>query len=134
MNNLALMLWNQGRWVEAEKLQKKVLETSKVILGEDHPDTLTVMNNLALTLRDQGRGDEAEKLQKKVLETSKVILGEDHPGTLTAMGNLALTLRDQGRWVQAEKLQRNYAQPTAERNNEVDGVGPFSGSKRKDKT
>ncbi|KAI5788641.1 hypothetical protein FPQ18DRAFT_412067 [Pyronema domesticum] len=80
MNNLALTLRYQGRWVEAEKLQKKVLETSKVILGEDHPGTLTAMGNLALTLRDQGRWVQAEKLQRNVLETCKTFLGEDHPG------------------------------------------------------
>ena len=45
------------------------METRKIVLGPEHPDTLTSMNNLALTYGDQGRWAEAEKLQVQVMET-----------------------------------------------------------------
>ncbi|CAK7228781.1 hypothetical protein SEUCBS140593_007027 [Sporothrix eucalyptigena] len=102
--NLALTYWNQGRWEEAEKLFVQVMETQKIKLGADHPDTLTSMGNLALTYESQGRWEEAEKLFVQVMETQKIKLGADHPDTLTSMGNLALTYESQGRWEEAEKL------------------------------
>jgi hypothetical protein len=50
---------NQGRWKEAEELQVQVLETSKRVLTDEHPDTLISMHNLASTLQSQARHEEA---------------------------------------------------------------------------
>ncbi|KAI5787433.1 prion-inhibition and propagation-domain-containing protein [Pyronema domesticum] len=80
--------------IEGTDLQKKVLETRKVLFGEDRPDTLDAMYDLANTLQDQGRLGEAKKILKKALETLKVLIGEDHPDTLTDMHNLAYTYYD----------------------------------------
>jgi hypothetical protein len=33
------------------------METSKRVLGEEHPDTLTSMSNLAFTLKSQNRDE-----------------------------------------------------------------------------
>ena len=49
MDNLALTFWNQGRWMETEKLLVQVMEKSKTALGPEHPDTLTSMWNLSGT-------------------------------------------------------------------------------------
>jgi hypothetical protein len=49
MGNLALTYWNQGRWKEAEELQVQVMQMSKRMLTDKHPDTLTSMANLAAT-------------------------------------------------------------------------------------
>ncbi|KAJ5144433.1 hypothetical protein N7476_004949 [Penicillium atrosanguineum] len=43
IRNLASTYRKQGRWKEAEQLEVQVMETSKTKLGEDHPDTLTIM-------------------------------------------------------------------------------------------
>jgi len=48
MNNLALTFADQGRWKEAEELGVQVVETSKRVQGEEHPDTLTNISNLVL--------------------------------------------------------------------------------------
>src|SRR3984957_10194764 len=93
-----------GRWKEAEKLSVLVMETSKRVLGEEHPDTLTSMSNLALTYWNQGRWKEAEVLHVSVMETRKRVIGEEHPYTLTSMCNLTLTYQSQGRWKEAEVL------------------------------
>jgi len=103
-SNVATYLWHQGRWSEAEELVVQVLETSKRMLGVEHPDTLTSMANLASTYQEQGRWTEAEKLEVDVLETSTRVLGVEHPDTLTRMANLASTYHNQGRWTEAEKL------------------------------
>ncbi|KAM4066732.1 tetratricopeptide repeat domain-containing protein [Hirsutella rhossiliensis] len=105
MANLAVTYGDQGRWKEAEPLEVQVMEMSKRVLGEEHPDTLSSMANLAATYRDQGRWKEAEPLEVQVMEMSKRLLGEENPDTLSSMANLAATYRDQGRWKEAEPLQ-----------------------------
>ncbi|KAJ5090876.1 hypothetical protein N7532_009560 [Penicillium argentinense] len=95
----------RGRWEEAEQLNVQVMESRKMKLGVDHPDTLTSMANLASTYWNQGRWEEAEQLNVQVMESRKMKLGVGHPSTLTSMANLASTYRNQGRWEEAEQLQ-----------------------------
>jgi tetratricopeptide (TPR) repeat protein len=90
------VLWEEGRWNEAAELYVKVLEASRRVLGEEHPDTISAMANLAVTYRDQGRWKEAEELQVKVVEASRRVVGEEHPDTIRAMADLAHTKRDLG--------------------------------------
>src|SRR3984957_5161987 len=104
-NRLQLVYVDSGRWQEAEKLQIMVMETTKRVLGEEHPHTLAGIANLASTYGHQGRWKEAEVLHVLVMETTKRVLGEEHPDTLTGMDNLAATYRNQGRWNEAEVLQ-----------------------------
>jgi len=61
----------------------KPLETTKRVLGQEHPDTLTTMNNLAFTYNSQGRWKEAEELQVQVIATRKLVQGKEHPDTWT---------------------------------------------------
>jgi hypothetical protein len=44
------------------------METSKRVLGAEHPSTLTATENLASTCWNQGRWNEAEALQVVVPE------------------------------------------------------------------
>ncbi|KAM3435587.1 hypothetical protein NHJ13734_005490, partial [Beauveria thailandica] len=105
LGNLALTYGRQGRWVEAERLEVQVMETSKTNLGADHLDTLVSMGNLALTYRNQGRLEEAERLDMQALEMKTTKLGADHPSTLTSMNNIAATYWNQGRLEEAERLE-----------------------------
>ncbi|KAJ5365223.1 kinesin light chain [Penicillium concentricum] len=90
-----------------EPLQIQATETSKLKLGEDHPDALTRMGNLAWTYKEQCRWEEAEPLQIGVMESSKRKLGEDHPDMLTGMSNLAFTWEHSGNVVEAINLLRD---------------------------
>jgi hypothetical protein len=47
MANLASTYRNQGRWKEAEVLEVDVVEISKRVLGEGHPDTGSTVTTLA---------------------------------------------------------------------------------------
>jgi len=60
------------------------METSKRVLGVEHPDTLTVMNNLAHTWKSQGRNVEALELMKACLLLRTQNLGVDHPDTISS--------------------------------------------------
>ena len=94
----------RGAYGLAETLYRHVLEITRRVLGDEHPDTLGSMNNLAETLRAQGDLDGARRIQEQVLETRRRILGDDHPDTLASMNNLALTLSHQGDLAGARKI------------------------------
>lgn len=74
LNNLAILLKNQGDYERALEIQEKVL-------GEEHPDTATSLNNLANLLSDQGDYEGAKSLYERALEIREKILGEEHPYT-----------------------------------------------------
>jgi tetratricopeptide (TPR) repeat protein len=101
----AIALYEDGRYEEAEELEVQVMQTRKRVLGDDHPDTLTIMGSLAATYMSQGRWKEAEELEVQVMETRKRVFGDGHPQMLTSIANLAATYRNQGRWKEAEELQ-----------------------------
>src|SRR5208282_6860965 len=72
---IGLFLLHDGKYKQAEVLCEKSYKTYRTMLGERHPDTLTVMANLASTYWNQGRWDEAVVLDERVLEASKEVLG-----------------------------------------------------------
>jgi tetratricopeptide (TPR) repeat protein len=102
---VAWCLYHEGRYKEAESWCLQVIEIRKIVLGKEHPDTLTGIANLAATYANQGRWKEAEELEVQVIETRKAVLGEEHPDTLIGIANLASTYVNQGRWKEAEELQ-----------------------------
>jgi Tetratricopeptide repeat len=56
-------------------MEVQVMETSRRMLGEEHPETLTSMNNLAFTLKEQGRKGEAIKLMAECVQLCNQALG-----------------------------------------------------------
>lgn len=50
------------------------METSKRVLGEEHPDTLTTMNSLASTWKEMGRDSEVIKLMEECVQLRKADL------------------------------------------------------------
>ncbi|KAI1672676.1 TPR-12 multi-domain protein [Pyrenophora tritici-repentis] len=105
VSRCATTLSSDGRYEEAEELEVQVMHTSKRVLDDEHPYTLTSIANLAATYRNQGRWKEAEELEVQVMQASKRVLSDEHPDTLTSMGNLASTYKNQGRWREAEELE-----------------------------
>jgi Flp pilus assembly protein TadD len=97
MQNLAVTMHNQGDLDEARRLLEQVLAARRLVLGEEHPDTLTAMQNLAVALHNQGDLEEARKLQRQVLAILRRVLGEEHPTTLAAMNCLAQMKQDHHR-------------------------------------
>jgi tetratricopeptide (TPR) repeat protein len=106
MNNLALVLSDQGKYERAEETQRQVLGLCETVLGKEHPHTLTSMDNLAVVLGSQGKYEEAEEIYRQALRLEETVLGKEHPSTLTSMNNLALVLSSQGKYEQAEEMYR----------------------------
>lgn len=103
--HLAAIYGIQGQYAKAEKLELKVVDESKRLLGEDHPDTLLAMRDLAVTYGCLDRPDEAKPLHQHVLKVRKRILGDDHPETLISMSDLAVTYCQQDPLKNASKVE-----------------------------
>ena len=108
----AIYLDAYGLYRKAANWNERIWDQKKIILGEEHPSTLSSMANLASTYRNQGRWKEAEELEVRVMETRKRVLGEEYPDTLTSMANLAAIYRNQGRWKEAEELEVRVMETT----------------------
>jgi tetratricopeptide (TPR) repeat protein len=104
---LAYALRNDGKWNEAEILEREVLAKRQRVLGLEHPDTIDASASLASTLLHQGKWKEAEVLHREVLARSQRVLGPEHPDTIHASADLASTLQHQGKWSEAEVLERD---------------------------
>jgi hypothetical protein len=104
--NLALCRCSDGRFADAEWIQREALGVQRRLQGEEHPDTLTTASNLAQSLSKQGKHGDAERIQREVLGVERRVLGEEHPSTLATAGNLALSLSNQGKHGDAERIQR----------------------------
>ena len=106
MNNLAVVLSDQGKYEQAEDMSRQALGLRETVLGKEHPSTLTSMNNLASVLSNQGKYEQAEEMHRQALRLSEMVLGKEHPSTLTSMNNLASVLSNQGIYEQAEEMHR----------------------------
>ena len=63
-------------------------DKTRMMLGKEHPSTLTSMNNLATVLTRQGKYEQVEEIFRQTLELEEAVLGKEHPPTLTSMNNL----------------------------------------------
>ena len=106
MQVMGTVYMNLGLYPQAEPLLKESLETRRRLLGEEHPDTLSVAQDMASLLDLAGHYPEAEALNRQVLEARTRTLGPDHPDTLTTMNALANNYGRQRRYEDAEKLHR----------------------------
>jgi tetratricopeptide (TPR) repeat protein len=100
----------QGKYDDAEKLNRRVLEETEKELDAQHPLILMSVGNLASVLESQGKYDEAEELNRRALKGWEMSLGVQHPDTLGSASNLAYVLRFKGKYDEAETLSRRAVQ------------------------
>jgi hypothetical protein len=81
-NNLASSLRGQGKYAEAEQMEREILDVRRRVLGPEHPHTLKKMSNLGCSLHGQGKHAEAEQMQRELLDVQRRVLGPEHPETL----------------------------------------------------
>ncbi|KAF5667624.1 hypothetical protein FHETE_5682 [Fusarium heterosporum] len=79
----------QGRYLEAEGLQREGLKIRSDLLGEEHIETKVLALDLSRSLRYQQKSEEAERLNVAVLQTWRRLYGEEDHKTLDAMRKLA---------------------------------------------
>jgi tetratricopeptide (TPR) repeat protein len=106
LNNLALLLQDQGELAEARPLCERALAIRQKALGREHPDTAQSLNNLATLLKAQGDLAAARPLYERALAIDEKALGPEHPNTATDLNNLALLLQAQGDLAGARRLYK----------------------------
>ena len=112
--NVANILRDLGRFLEAKALDEAVLSEQRERLGADHPFTLMTAGSLAADFRALGRYREALSLDQLTYRAWTELYGEDYERTLAAARNLALSFLLTGDMAGALRLDlatldRNHA-------------------------
>ncbi len=79
LNDIATILYQQGRYSKAIQAGKESLKVAENTFGPGHANVATAMNNLALLYSEQGKYAEAEPLYKQALEICKKTLASTIP-------------------------------------------------------
>lgn len=79
MSNMAVVLSDQEKYAEAEKMHRETLALREKVLGKEHPDTLTSVYGLAYTLYQQEQYKEALSLNHMAWIGYQENLGAAHP-------------------------------------------------------
>ncbi|MFI9014077.1 tetratricopeptide repeat protein, partial [Streptomyces griseus] len=82
LDDLAGVLDDAGAASEELLLRRHVLDVETLVLGTDHPHTLTSRNNLANTLHSLGEHRQAADLYRQTLADRERVQGPDDPSTL----------------------------------------------------
>jgi serine/threonine protein kinase len=106
MAELAATLHEEGRQVEAEKLERETFALRRKVLGPRDKATLASMVNLASTLSSEGHFSDAEIMQREALFLLRQTRGPENEDTLTCMSNLANTLSSEHKYAAADPLRR----------------------------
>src|SRR5258708_8689225 len=97
VDNLALLLSNEGKYGEAESLYRRALDIRENALGERHPEMATSLDNLALLLSNEGKYGEAESLYRRAFACCGKSVGERQPEMAHRLDKLSVLPKHQ-RW------------------------------------
>jgi tetratricopeptide (TPR) repeat protein len=110
LNLLAVVYRAQGKYAEAERLQRHALAIREKILDRNHPEIAETLANLALVLDKQGKYGEAEGLYQRALAIREKVFGSSSPNVAHTLNGLALVYESQGKYSEAEEaLKRALA-------------------------
>jgi len=104
MTTLGNVYTSMGLYQDAEPLAVKALETSRALLGREHPDTLKAAHALANLYWYQNRLKEAEALYSEVIASRRRVLGPEARDTLKAQWDLSGLYSLQKRFDEMERL------------------------------
>ena len=85
INLLIDVEYRQGKYEEAEAMNRRTLELREKVLGMKHPDTLTSVWCLAHLLEKQAQYQNAFVLYQKASIGYQEVLGPSHPTTLACL-------------------------------------------------
>ena len=85
------------------RIAVKGLEIGRRVLGDEHPNTLSLIFNMGLLLRHQNKYDEAEGYLQEAMEGMRQVLGEEHPNTLDTIKALVKLYEA---WEKPEEAQK----------------------------
>ena len=73
------MVWDQGRYGEAEGLYREAMKIDVDTIGTAHPNYAARLSNLGVNMAYQKKYTEARDLLEQALVIQKVVLPADHP-------------------------------------------------------
>ena len=76
INNLALVLREQGKYERAEGMHQQGLELCETILGKEHRSTLASVSNLGNVMSDKDKYQEAEEMPRQALRLMETVLAK----------------------------------------------------------
>ncbi len=92
LNNLAVVLQNQGKYDEAEPLFREAILIFRKVHGDEHPTVAAGLTNLAILLKEQGDDAQAEPLLREAVSMRRRLLGDRHPDVAYSLLPLAEVL------------------------------------------
>jgi CHAT domain-containing protein/Tfp pilus assembly protein PilF len=98
------MLYQQGKFNEAIRLQEQILAWTEKTYGPNHSETVISLNNLAFLHGRQGVYAKAEFLYLRALAIREKALGPDHNDTSHSLYNLAYLYVNEGAYDKVERL------------------------------
>lgn len=104
INDKIIVLFQQGKYSEAEKLAKEALTMTKEKFGEDHQKVAASLDTLAMIYKTRGKYGDAEPLYKKALAIQEKILGPDHSDVVHELENMVELYKAMGKNDEAKKL------------------------------
>lgn len=104
LNNLALLLRDEGDFDAARPMLERALAIRERALQPDDPETGLSLNNLAVLHQDRGDLVAARPLLERALAIKEKTLGSDDFETMLSRQNLAVLLVDQGDLATARPL------------------------------
>ncbi len=115
-----------GRYDEAARLHREVLEQATALLGEEHPLCLLALGDYAGLLRQKGDVAGGEQAIRKALAAARRSPLRYHPAMIEGLVELADHVRQRQDLAEAEQLYRE-ALTVARRNNKQDKVDQVRG-------
>jgi len=92
MGNLAAVLDRQGKYADAEAMNRQTLEIREEVLGKTHPDTLISVYCLAYLLQNKQEYEEASILYERACTSYKLSLGSEYPTTKACVNHYSAML------------------------------------------
>ncbi len=108
INNLATILFSQGRFAEAEEQFRETLAIYQRQLepGQGRARLAQLMDNLGAAIASQGRLEEAVPLAEQALAERRLFLSDGHPRLADSLNNVGANYFELGQPQRAEELHR----------------------------
>jgi len=101
LKSLVTIYYSQGRFTEAEPLQRRARAIDEKTLGAKDSSVADTLTNLAALYLRQGRYAEAGRIFERALDEWERAVGPDDPRVASALNVVAEVLRAQGKYADA---------------------------------
>ncbi|MES2671533.1 MAG: tetratricopeptide repeat protein [Pseudomonadota bacterium] len=96
-----------GRFAESEALAGEAAQESRLLLGDNHPLTLSLAISLARAVMYRERSAEAEAYFRQLVDKQRLVLGDENEDVLYNRSSVARLLAQQEKKDEAEQMLRD---------------------------